>query len=493
MPTLMTKTRTDAGAERESNLRRGSWRPPPPGDAARRHETGSEIPAQPTVAPPIAWDFGKLAVFEPGAPRPVYAKLLVGALDDPQEIEADRGADRLLHGAPAPTPLGHSAAHAGAPRRDANEAPAIVHETLRTPGEPLDASTRAFFETRLGIDLSAVRVRTDARAAASARAIGARAYTVGSDLVFDSGQYAPSTIGGRRILAHELHHVVQRRSPSVQPRVQRQPPDAKATPDHPVADAAGSVSVSVGKTMTAEAGLRQVYEQSARSITDQALKMAAEGGNTPEAIEQAARFAANARNELKVLIRAKGSVITKALAEARNIKKYGDKVGPTFDELIREGKTPLDLIGSAGKANERVTRTAMRMKLAGRFLIAIDLAIVTWEVIEAPEGTRLRTAVGGAGGIAGAWAGGELGAIGGAKIGGAIGTFIEPGGGTALGGAIGGVIGGLAGAITGGFYGKKGAEKAYDIVADINAPNIDVDINRIDTAQDAVIRAAAKK
>ena len=199
-----------------------------------------------------------------------------------------------------------------------------------------------------------------------------------------------------------------------------------------------------------------------------------------------------ARNDLKAAIRAKGSVVTKALAEARNIKKYGDRIGPTYDQLIREGKTPLDIVGTAGEANVKVSRAAMRMKVAGRLLIAVDLAIITWEIISAPEGTRLRTAAGGAGGLAGALAGGEVGAIGGAKLGGLVGTFIEPGGGTAIGGAIGGILGGIGGAIAGGFFGKKAGEGFYDIAEDIFAPNIDADITQINAEQDAIIRGRAK-
>jgi hypothetical protein len=89
------------------------------------------------------------------------------------------------------------------------EAPPIVHEVLRAPGQPLDASMRAFFEPRFGRDLGHVRAHTDAAAAQSAREVGALAYTVGSDIAFASGHYAPNTEGGRRLLAHELTHVVQ--------------------------------------------------------------------------------------------------------------------------------------------------------------------------------------------------------------------------------------------------------------------------------------------
>jgi hypothetical protein len=89
-------------------------------------------------------------------------------------------------------------------------APPIVHEVLRSSGRPLDAATRAFFEPRFGHDFSKVRLHTDGRAAESARAVNALAYTVGQDIAFGEGQYAPLAAEGRRLLAHELTHIVQR-------------------------------------------------------------------------------------------------------------------------------------------------------------------------------------------------------------------------------------------------------------------------------------------
>jgi hypothetical protein len=92
--------------------------------------------------------------------------------------------------------------------------PPIVREILRSPGQPLDAAGRAFFEPRFGHDFSKVRVHTDTRAAESARAVSALAYTVGRDVVFDAGLYAPECPEGRKLLAHELAHVVQQSSAS---------------------------------------------------------------------------------------------------------------------------------------------------------------------------------------------------------------------------------------------------------------------------------------
>jgi Domain of unknown function (DUF4157) len=87
--------------------------------------------------------------------------------------------------------------------------PPIVYEVLGSPGQPLDAGTRAFMELRFGHNFSNVRVHTDARAAKSARTVNALAYTVGRDVVFGTGQYMPQTSEGKRLLAHELTHVIQ--------------------------------------------------------------------------------------------------------------------------------------------------------------------------------------------------------------------------------------------------------------------------------------------
>lgn len=88
---------------------------------------------------------------------------------------------------------------------------AIMQETLQTPGWPLDATTRAFFEPRFGHDFSRVRVHADAAAADSARALQAAAFTTGNSLVFGAGRFAPATPDGRQLLAHELTHVVQQK------------------------------------------------------------------------------------------------------------------------------------------------------------------------------------------------------------------------------------------------------------------------------------------
>jgi hypothetical protein len=94
-------------------------------------------------------------------------------------------------------------------------APPAVHQVLREPGRPLDRVVRAEMEARLGHDFAAVRVHADARAADSARAVNASAYTVGRHVVLAAGADRPRSEQGRRLLAHELTHVVQQSAAAV--------------------------------------------------------------------------------------------------------------------------------------------------------------------------------------------------------------------------------------------------------------------------------------
>jgi hypothetical protein len=92
---------------------------------------------------------------------------------------------------------------------------------LASPGAPLDAATRAFFEPRFGHDFGNVRVHVDAKAADSARALDALGYTCGQQIVFAREHYAPEAASGKRLLAHELSHVIQQSGAHEQTYVQR--------------------------------------------------------------------------------------------------------------------------------------------------------------------------------------------------------------------------------------------------------------------------------
>ena len=103
---------------------------------------------------------------------------------------------------------------------DTATAPPIVHDVLNSPGRSLDAATRNFMEPRFGHDFSDVRVHTDARAAESAHAVNARAYTVGNHIAFGTAQYSGND-EGHRLLAHELSHVIQQRHAPAGNKLQR--------------------------------------------------------------------------------------------------------------------------------------------------------------------------------------------------------------------------------------------------------------------------------
>ena len=97
-------------------------------------------------------------------------------------------------------------------RRDATEVTNDLESkinAIRGGGWPLVESEHAYFEPRFGVDFSQVRLHSDTQAAESTQALNAKAYTLGQDLVFGTEQYTPGTSEGRRLMAHELTHVIQ--------------------------------------------------------------------------------------------------------------------------------------------------------------------------------------------------------------------------------------------------------------------------------------------
>jgi hypothetical protein len=200
----------------------------------------------------------KCAECEKEAPT-IQPKLAVGPADDEYEREADRVAEHVMR---MPDPVS----------RTRQRAPAIVQRVckeceeedkrlqgkaagggglhvspevesqiagLKGEGHPLPASARAYFEPRFGQDFGGVRVHTGLRAAEAARSIGALAFTVGRDVAFAQGQYAPETSVGRRLVAHELTHVVQQ-SRGGAPSLQRLVCEAGALTDTRCSDAQGA-------------------------------------------------------------------------------------------------------------------------------------------------------------------------------------------------------------------------------------------------------------
>lgn len=195
-----------------------------------------------------ACDLRQIPVF--AAPLKIQPKLEINQPGDAYEQQADRISEQVMRMPEPHSPEPHSqephsqdgcscggscskcrsdsealvqARHIDASHSGHIAAPPSVHHTLRVPGRPLDQSTRSFMESRFHHDFGSVRVHSDERASDSAREIHALAYTVGSDIVFGARQYAPGTPTGRKLLAHELTHVVQQTaSPSLAAVAQRQ-------------------------------------------------------------------------------------------------------------------------------------------------------------------------------------------------------------------------------------------------------------------------------
>ncbi|MEO8752657.1 MAG: DUF4157 domain-containing protein [Casimicrobiaceae bacterium] len=154
------------------------------------------------------------------------AKLAIGATNDPLEQEADRVADRVLAASPAGSIRGTPARVqrvTGQSSATAEPAPASVGRVIASPGAALEPALRHDMEERFGYDFSRVRVHSDHAAGQSARQVSAHAYTVDQHIVFGAGRFAPQTHDGRRLLAHELTHVVQQTGGIV-----RRAPDANA-------------------------------------------------------------------------------------------------------------------------------------------------------------------------------------------------------------------------------------------------------------------------
>jgi LysM repeat protein len=186
----------------------------------------------------------------PGGNPFIQPKLKIGEPNDKYEQEADSTADRVMR-MPEPKQssvnghlsLGKRGNERPLIQRQSEECPECTEEeeepvqakhvsnkspsitpglqgqiqSMKGGGETLPKSTRSFFEPRFGRDFGNVRVHTGSKASEAAKAINAKAFTYGRDMVFGAGQYSTSTIHGKRLLAHELTHVVQQSAVSSSP------------------------------------------------------------------------------------------------------------------------------------------------------------------------------------------------------------------------------------------------------------------------------------
>jgi Domain of unknown function (DUF4157) len=215
----------------------------------RRHGEESRADAIATEALLFQHDFGRISIC-PRTTAAIQRKLTINTPGDEYEREADRVASQVTQ---MPPPHLQRMCDCGGTcsecqksqserehalhlkRVDVStlgptQAPPEVDQVLRAPGQQLDPVLREFMESRFGYDFSNVRVHTGSAAAASALSLDARAMTVGTDIVFADGEYAPGTRKGQTLLAHELTHVVQQGFGRQRGALQRDSPKRPAPP-----------------------------------------------------------------------------------------------------------------------------------------------------------------------------------------------------------------------------------------------------------------------
>ena len=201
-----------------------------------------EVGLASTASPHYTHDFSQSPIKSKSSTI-VQEKVTVSSADDIHEQEADRVSDQVMH-TPEPHPpracacgggcscyterprLGPErmqAKHIQSSELGQTEAPPLVREVLASPGQSLDTATRSLMEERFGYDFSRVRIHADGKAAEAAQTIHALAYTAGDNVVFGAGQYSSGTSKGRRLLAHELTHVIQQQAAA--PKIARSPGD----------------------------------------------------------------------------------------------------------------------------------------------------------------------------------------------------------------------------------------------------------------------------
>ena len=172
------------------------------------------IDSDPSEVLGFAHDFSQTPVFSKTRVR-IQTKLTVNEPGDIFEQEADRVAEQVMRMPDSAMALpNHGPVQrvpAAATETGQTQASALVGDVLRSPGQPLDSSTRAFMEPRFGHDFSHVRIHADEKATHSARSLNALAYTAGNHLVFRADTYQLGSVCRRRLIAHELAHVVQQR------------------------------------------------------------------------------------------------------------------------------------------------------------------------------------------------------------------------------------------------------------------------------------------
>jgi hypothetical protein len=200
------------------------------GQRIEEEPVSNERRAKYPVSMPVgqSWSVANIPIF-PSSWQAMQSGFTINQPGDKYEQEADRVAEMVMRMSTVSAPIPvetyasvgvqracacggtcercKSRKHQGHGHYDVD--PTIVNRVLQSSGQPLDAASRKYMEPRLGHDFSRIRIHTDSQAAESAYAVRAKAYATGSHIVFGAGKYSPHTSEGKRLIAHELTHVVQ--------------------------------------------------------------------------------------------------------------------------------------------------------------------------------------------------------------------------------------------------------------------------------------------
>jgi hypothetical protein len=297
-----------------------------------------------------------------------------------------------------------------------------AHRKVRdvSGGRVLTSAESARFAPRFGRLLGEVRVHDDARADAAARALDARAYTLGRQVVVRSGAYAPGTAAGDWLLAHELTHVEQQAGSRLVLQRQTRPPPVAVPPVAPPAvegvepaDLANAGVLALGSLLRGGLAdeaevLRAIYNAGTSRIAAEEARMMAEVAAGRLTTAEVARRLSGARHQLAQDVRRAGSALNRQFAQIFD-RARGNLGRPTYDTLRAAGKTDLEIIRSASRTNAFVNTLPSRMRWAGRGFWFVSAGISIFVVLDAPPEQRGAVAqdevegfVGGAAGSAGA-------------------------------------------------------------------------------------------
>ena len=251
-------------------------------------------------------------------------------------------------------------------------APPVVDGVLRSPGRPLEPAVRTYFEPRFGQDFSDVRVHSDRSAAEAARAVDARAFTVGRNVVFGKGQYAPDTPGGKRLLAHELTHVVQQRRQIGGFELQRQvmPPELRVSVDYSqLTDAElqehyDLITQTLFQLPQSHVDRAHLEAEAGRIGTEVSRRDALAKGRTfsPDTIDKMRKFfVANARSASPLnCIACMNKGLRTVLQDTG--QKVGSEVQTTMRKLQQSGRAGSARVIEFNDSRDRMTRGVRRPK-----------------------------------------------------------------------------------------------------------------------------------